>query len=321
MAASAATPSARAEAPRRVSVAFANITEEPGARLEATGFTGTDVREGFQLAARLLPVDLVFYDNALDGARALANVRDAIRRRVNVYLCYGWDPALAADIGRLLAEAAIPALAIAQPIPGAPLYTADNAAAGRIAGEALARHATTAWAEANVQAAIVGPPAGPGNRLDERIRGIAAGLKSVASDPARLDTGGNPLKVEGLLRGFLGAHPGQKVLVAALDDATALAAKATIEAAGRAADAVVVSQGCDRSIHGNASERRELDPANRGSLLLGSVAFFLDRYGYDVLPLALKLAAREPIPPVTTTRHRLITPANAFVVYPPFDIN
>ena len=77
----------------------------------------------------------------------------------------------------------------------------------------------------------------------------------------------------------------------------------------------------DRTVHGNTVEKKELDPANRGSLLLGSVAFFLDRYGYDVLPLAMALATRQPVPPRIVTQHQLVTPANAFVIYPPIDMN
>lgn len=272
-------------------------------------------------AARGLPVDLVFYDNALDPAKALANARDAVRQRAGVYIHYGWDEASGDAVGRVLETAAIPVIAIGRPVRGAPLYTADNAAAGRIAGEALVRHAAANWPDATVQAAIVGPPADRANRLDERASGIAAALKPLVKQPARLDTGGNALRTETVLRPFLAAHAGQKLLIAALDDATALAAKATVEGAGRNADAVVVGQGCDHSIHGSAGERKLLDPANRGSLVLGSVGFFLDRYGYDVLPLAVALVNRRPVAALTTTQHRLVTPANAFVIYPPSDIN
>ena len=51
---------------RRYTIAFANLTEEAGVTLEGTGFTGREVRESFQLAARLLPVDLVLYENRRD---------------------------------------------------------------------------------------------------------------------------------------------------------------------------------------------------------------------------------------------------------------
>ena len=66
---------------------------------------------------------------------------------------------------------------------------------------------------------------------------------------------------------------------------------------------------------------KELDPSNRGSIVLGSVAYYMDRYGYDVLPLALKMLRGETVPPRTRTQHTLITAKNIFVVYPPYDIN
>ena len=82
-----------------------------------------------------------------------------------------------------------------------------------------------------------------------------------------------------------------------------------------------MSQGCDRNIHGGISEKKELDPSNRGSVVLGSVAYFVDRYGYEVLPLALRLLAGERLPPLTVRRPVLITGANIFQEYPPFDVN
>jgi ribose transport system substrate-binding protein len=136
----------------------------------------------------------------------------------------------------------------------------------------------------------------------------------------RLDTQGNPLVVAQVLGKFLAAHPSSKLLVAAMDDATALAAKATIEAAGRTADAAIVGQGVDRTIHGGMSDKKELDPANRGSIVLGSVGFYLDRYGYEVLPLALRMLRGESVPARTVTRHRLVTSATIFSEYPPRDM-
>ena len=65
---------------RRYTIAFANATEEPGVSVEGTGFTGAEIRQSFVLAARTLPIDLVFYDNHGDDARAIANAEAAIAR-------------------------------------------------------------------------------------------------------------------------------------------------------------------------------------------------------------------------------------------------
>jgi ribose transport system substrate-binding protein len=307
---------------RRFRIAFANLNEEPGARLEGLGFTGLDVRRSFQLAARTLPLDMLYYDNAGDHAKALANVAAAIADKADLVIEYNNGVAANAAIARQLKSAGIPALAINHPIPGAPLYGADNLAAGRIAGVALGQFAKQNWPDETVIAAIVGD-------LDEaapaadRARGIAEGLRQELPGVllTRLDSGGNPLRIEGVLSKFLATQSKRKVLVGALDDASALAAKTAIELARRLGDCIIVSQGVDRSIHGGAGDRKELDPSNRGSIVLGSVAYYMDRYGYDVLPLALKMLRGESVPPRTVTQHTLITAKNIFVVYPPHDMN
>jgi hypothetical protein len=47
-----------------------------GVTLEGLGFTGSDVRRSFELAARTLPVDMLYFDNAGDPARAVANAEN-----------------------------------------------------------------------------------------------------------------------------------------------------------------------------------------------------------------------------------------------------
>jgi len=323
--AGAALPSVRAAVgqERRYAIAFANLTEEPGVTLEGTGFTGGEIRSSFALAARKLPVDLVFYDNQRDSRKAQANAEDAIARKVDLYVQYFPDPDANAAIAARLKAAGIPVLAMNYPVPGAPLYTVDNLAAGRIAGEALGLFAARSWRDQPTVAVIVGPVEAKADRVPERVQGVVEGLhaKLPGVKPVTLDTQGNPARVGALLGKYLAAHPGVKVLVAATDDATALAAKSALELAGRAPDAAIASHGVDRNIHGGANDKKEIDPSNRGSIVIGSVAFYLDRYGYDVLPLALRMLRGEPVPPRTATRHLLITASNVFVEYPPYDMN
>jgi len=314
---------APARAQRRWVVAFANVTEEPGVTLEGTGFTGPEVRASFELASRAHPVEMVFYDNHRDDTRALANAEDAVGRKVDLYIQYHRGASANAAIGQKLKAAGIPALAINHPLPGAPLYTIDNAAAGRIAGEALAQFAGRSWANQPTVAVVVGPVLASADRVPERVQGVTEALRQrlPAVKVGTLDTHGNPAQVGPLLGAFLTANGSRKVLIAATDDATALAAKSAVETAGRTRDAVIVSHGVDRSVHGGMNDRKEIDPNNRGSIVIGSVAFYMDRYGYDVLPLALRMLRGEPVPPRTATRHLFITAANVFVEYPPYDMN
>jgi ribose transport system substrate-binding protein len=313
---------ASAKADRRYVVAFANLTEEPGVTVEGTGFTGREIRESFTLAARPYPIEMIFYDNQRDDARAIQNADAAIVRKVDLYIQYH-QGAANRTIGEKLGAAGIKVLAVNYPVPGAPLYTVDNLAAGRVAGQALADFSLRSWRGQPTVAAIVGNVADASDRVPERVQGVMAALaqRMPALKVTALDTRGNPVQVQPLLGKFLSAHPTGKVLLAATDDTTALAVKSAVEAAGRVHDAVIVSHGVDRSIHGGMNDRKEIDPANRGSIVIGSVAFYLDRYGYEVLPLAMRMLDGETLPTRVATRHVLITATNVFIEYPPYDMN
>jgi ribose transport system substrate-binding protein len=313
---------ARAEG-RRFRIALADLDETPGVTLEGLGFTGAELRRSFELAARTLPVDMLFFDNAGDPARAVANAEAAIAAKADLLIEYNADADANAEIARRLAAAGIPALALVDPLPGAPLYGPDNRAAGRIAGRALGAFAVEIWPNEQVLGVLIGDLADAGPTIGDRVRGITEGVQELLPTLklASLDTGGQSVRADALLANFLQTQRRQRLLIATLDDLAAVYAKNAIEMNRRQSDCIIVSQGLDRNIHGGASEKKEIDPNNRGSVVLGSVAYYIDRYGYDVLPLALRLLAGEALPPRTATQHMLVTAANVFREYPPFDMN
>ncbi|MGY4345345.1 ABC-type sugar transport system substrate-binding protein [Bradyrhizobium sp. GM7.3] len=111
---------------RRFRVAFANLNEEPGTRIDGLGFTGAEIRRSFELASRSLPLNMIYYDNGGDADKAVVNARDAVSKNVDLLIEYNSDAKANAEIGRQLKTAGIPFLAVNYSIPGAPLYAADN---------------------------------------------------------------------------------------------------------------------------------------------------------------------------------------------------
>ena len=316
-------PRAAGAEERRYRIALANLDETPGATLEGLGFTGADVRHSFELAARTLPVDMLYFDNARDPVRAVDNAEAAIAAKVDLLIEYNADTDANAEIARRLAAAGIPALALVDPLPGAPFYGPDNHAAGGIAGQALGAFARENWPGEQVLGVLIGDLADPGPAISDRVQGITEGInESLPSlKLARLDTGGQSVRADALMTKFLLTQPGQRLLIATLDDLAAVYAARAIEMSRRQSDCIIVSQGLDPNIHGGQSEKKEIDPNNRSSVVLGSVAYYMDRYGHDVLPLALRLLAGETLPPRTVTHHALVTPSNVFREYPPIDMN
>jgi ribose transport system substrate-binding protein len=186
---------ARAAA-RRFRIALANLDETAGVTLERLGFTGSDVRRSFELAARTLPVDMFHFDNAGDPARAVANAEAAIAAKVDLLIEYNADAEANAEIARRLAAAALPALALVDPLPGAPLFGPDNRAAGRIAGRALGDFVRETWPDQQVLGVLIGDLADPGPAVGDRVQGITEGVhESLPSlKLASLDTGGQPVR-------------------------------------------------------------------------------------------------------------------------------
>ena len=310
-------------AEQRFRIALANLDETPGVTVEGLGFTGLDIRHSFELAARTLPVDMVFFDNAGDPARAIANAKAAISAKVDLLIEYNADAETNAEIARLLAAAGIKALALVDPLPGAPLYGPDNRGAGQIAGRALGAFAKENWPGERVEGVLIGDLADPGPAVKDRVQGITEGVHESlpALKLAALDTGGQSVRADALLTKLLRTETGQKLLVATLDDLAAIYAKNAVELNRRQSECIIVSQGLDPNIHGGMTEKKEIDPNNRGSVVLGSVAYYVDRYGNDVLPLAMRLLAGKPVSKHTFTDHILVTADNVFREYPPFDIN
>ena len=161
---------ARAEG-RRFRIALANLDETPGVTLEGLGFTGAEVRRSFELAARTLPVDMLYFDNAGDPARAIANADAGIAAKIDLLIEYNANADANAEIARRLSAASIPGLALVHPLPGAPLYGPDNRAAGRIAGRALGAFALETWPGERVIGVLIGDLADPGPAIQRSRAG------------------------------------------------------------------------------------------------------------------------------------------------------
>src|SRR5215472_6661424 len=183
-------------ADRRFRVAFANLDETPGVTLEGLGFTGSDVRRSFEMAARTRPVDMLYFDNAGDPARAVANAEAAIAAKVDLLIEYNADAEANAEIARRLAAADTPAVALVDPLPGAPLYGPDNCAAGQIAGRALGDFARETWPSEQVLGVLVGDLAAPSAAIKERVLDITEDVHESLPTLqfASLDTGGQSVR-------------------------------------------------------------------------------------------------------------------------------
>jgi ribose transport system substrate-binding protein len=263
-------------------------------------------------AAETAHVELVVVDNRYNAKTALRNADQLIREEVDLAIEFQADEAVAPAITRKFLEANIPLVAIDIPHPGATYFGANNYEAGLIGGRHLGKWANKNW-DGEVEEVLMIELPRSGSVPQARIRGMIAGIHETLrqADQSRaihLDGDGQFRTALEVTRKHLRTTKAKRILVGAANDPSALGALRAFQEAGRAADCVVVGQNAEPD---GRAELRE--PRTR---LIGSVAYFPEKYGSGLIRLALDLLARKPVPPAVFIRHQLITPENVDHYYP-----
>lgn len=270
-----------------------------------------DVTASLEAAAARERVQLITVNNRYSAQQALVNADRLIRERVDLVLEFQTYERVAPIVGAKFLEAKIPVIAIEIPHPGATYFGANNYQAGLIGGRALGRWAKEQWeGEVDEIVALELPIAG--SLVQLRISGLLAGLadelRSAGSIPVvRLDAKGGFERNLDVVRKFLRRGKAKRRLVGAVNDIAAMAALAAFEEAGAAKVCAVMGQ------NGTREARREL--RRRGTRLVGTVAYFPERYGDDLLPLALTILRGQPVPAAVFVKHQLLTPKNVDLLY------
>ncbi len=271
-----------------------------------------EVRDSVARAAAQEGVDLIALDNRYNAKTALRNAETFIREKVDLVLEFQVDEHFAPVISSKLLAAKIPVIAIEIPHPGATYYGADNYGAGLIGGRYLGRWARRHWnGEVDELILLVLGMAGP--LPNSRLTGMLAGLREALpefdeSKITRLDGNGRFGTSLEIVRKHFRTSRAQRVLLGAINDPSAIGGLRALEEAGRAQTCAVIGQ--------NASLEARIELRRKGSRLIGSVAFFPERYGEGLIRLALDILRKQPVPPALFVKHQLVTAENVDHLYP-----
>jgi ribose transport system substrate-binding protein len=270
-----------------------------------------DVTASLQAAAAREHVHLITVNNRYSAQQALVNADQLIRERVDLVFEFQTYERVAPVVASKFLEAQIPVIALEIPHPGATYFGANNYHAGLIGGRALGRWAREHW-NAEVQEIVLLELPIAGALLQLRTSGMLAGLREELRSAdtihvARLDAHGGFERNLDVMRKFLRRTTPKRRLVGAVNDVAALAALTAFEEAGSSHLCAVMGQ------NGIRDTRREL--RRTGTRLVGTVAYFPERYGEDLLPLALTILQGKTVPPAVFVKHQLLTPKNVNLIY------
>lgn len=271
-----------------------------------------DVSQSLKRAAAAEGIELISVDNRYNAKIAERNANLLVREKVDLVIEFQTDENVAPKVAARYREAGIPFIAIDIPHPGATYYGANNYEAGLIGGRYMGRWARHHWL-AEMDEIVLVELARAGSLPRMRLTGMLAGMKEVVP---KLDgccvtyLNGDGCFVESFkaMRRHLRTSRSKRILIGAINDASALGVLRAFQEAGRVDMCAVMGQ--------NASPEGRAELRESGTRLIGSVAFFPERYGDDLVRVAMAILSGRPVPPAVFVKHQLITPETVDHFYP-----
>ena len=289
-------------------------------RLHRLGYAaqGTDyqfskeISAGLQRAATAQGIELICVDNRYSPKVAQRNADILVREKVDLVIEFQTDEHVAPIVAAKYREANIPLIAIEVPHPGATYFGANNYEAGLIGGRHLGRWAKQHW-HSEVDEIVLIALERAGSLPKMRLTGMLVGMKEVFPqlENARvtyLDGDGKLGESFEATRRHLRMTKSRRLLVGAINDPSALGALRAFQEAGRTESCAIMGQNASPE---GRDELRQLD-----TRLIGSVAYFPEKYGPEIVAVALDILQRRPVPPAVFVKHQLVTPDTVNHIYP-----
>jgi ribose transport system substrate-binding protein len=279
-----------------------------GYAAQASEFTfSRAVTRGLIESAAKSNVDLVVLDNQYSPVVALTNADKLLAEGIDLIMEFQTDAHIAPLISARATVRKVPLIAIEIPHPNATFFGVNNCQAGLMAGRHLGRWADRQWKGQVDEVLLIGlPQAGslPEGRLTGSLLGIREILPNLMESTISVVSGNGQYEASReAVKRHLDSSVAKRILVSAINDPSALGALQAFKDAGRLQDCAIVGQ--------NGSIEARIEMRRPGSRLIGSVGYFPENYGEQLMALAHDiLSRRNPIPQAVFIKHQLLTPGN-----------
>lgn len=268
------------------------------------------VGQGLRWAANENQVDLIEMDNQHSQKVALRNAETFVKQNVDLVIEFQAHERFGTKLSNLFKGAGIPVVALEIPQPGASFFGVDNHQVGLLAGRALVRAAQREWnGECDELLLLERQSLGsvPHLRMSSAESALRRGL-SGNWRTTHLESRGEFVRAFELTRKHLQMVSQRRTLLVGTNDLSVLGALRAFEEAGRSNLCLAAGFG------GIPEARRELRLPN--TRLIGTVAFFPERYGERLLKLAMDILHHREVPSAVYPEVTFLTPKNINQYYP-----
>jgi ribose transport system substrate-binding protein len=255
-------------------------------------------------AAAAAGIELVILDNRFDTETAIHNAHEFVEKRVDLVLEFQAEESVAPHLAHIFKRAEIPVIAIDVPHPNATYFGVDNFECGIEAGILLAQYALKNWkGKADWIVGVGFNEAGSfvQSRITGAFEAVKQRLPNISADRfLEIDGRGSRSPSRIAFGKFLSDKAaGQRILVAAATDSSALGVLDSARQLGRERSIAVVGQDC---IPDALEEMR-----SGNSALIGSISHEADTYGPRLIQLGISILRGYAVPPYNYLRHKVVT--------------
>ena len=256
-------------------------------------------------AAAASGVELLILDNRYDPDIAVQNAEEFVAKRVDLVLEFQVEEVVAPRIAHIFKRADIPLIAIDVPHPNSTYFGVDNFEAGYEVGTLLANHAQSKW-KGNVDRVIGVGFSEAGSFVQSRITGAFDGIRERLPEltPDRFTQiegrGMREPSRKAMLEVLRNHKAGERILVAATTDSSALGVLDAAREMGCEQDFAIAGQDCIPEVLEEMSSGK--------SAMIGSINHEVETYGPRLIQLGIALLRGNIVPPYNYARHRTVTP-------------
>lgn len=262
-----------------------------------------DIQTSLERATAAAGINLLVWDNNRNPDIAIKNAEEMATQKIDLAIEFQLSEQSSPIISDIFSRAGIPLLCVVNPHHGTVYFGVNNFRAGVSAGLALADHAARTWkSKPDAVVLLESPMAGrtDHSRMVGVIRGLEERLGPIPKDDLHhFDGGGEKSFSRTATANFLrGSRRRRKILIAGINDESALGAVEAITASRGSADVAVVG-------HGGSGEILRVI-ADRNSPCIGTVSFHAERYGQELLNFALPILQGKSAPTFHYMPHEFI---------------
>lgn len=259
---------------RRLKLGFANLSKHVSLAVE--------IEKSLRQAAANAGIQLLVWDNDRSAETAIKNAEAMVEEKVDVAVEFQLFEQSAPVIADSFARAHIPLISVVNPHHGTYYFGVNNYRAGHSAGRHLADYAAECW-HGKPDAVLLLESPHAGRTVQSRLIGVVQGIEERLGQLGskcvqHLDGGGEKWSSKAAVEKFLARCQAKRVLIAAINDESAIGAD----------EAVRECKTCDAAIvgHGGSEEMMRL-VANPESACIGTVSFHPELYGPDLVKFAI----------------------------------